>query len=85
MSSIKTELQSEMDNRYCTNWFKTIINLKKKKKKMEKKNHNFYFWLTKTNKYSSASVDTHLCGSKWGGEMSGEGKVLAAGGLMTID
>lgn len=35
MSSIKTGLQSEMKNRYCTSWFQTIIN-KKKKKGMKK-------------------------------------------------
>lgn len=56
MSSIKTELQIEMDNRYCTNWFQTIINRKKK----DEKRSQVLLWLTKTNKYSSASVDTSV-------------------------
>lgn len=76
MSSIKTGLQSEMNNCYCTNWFPTSRSFIKKN---EKQNIlQLLLWLIQTNKYASTSVFVFLVANEMkNSERSTEGKALA--------
>lgn len=84
MSSIKTGLQSEMNNRYCTSWLPTS---RSSIKRMRKQNIlQLLLWLIQTNKYASTSVYICLVANEMkNSDMSAEGKALAEGRIMKID
>lgn len=85
MSSIKTGLQSEMNNCYCTNWLPTRRSSIKRMKK-EKKKLQLLLWLIQTNKYASTLVYICLVANEMkNSEMSAEGKALAEGRIMKIN